>query len=89
MTAPPSSPGCRQLVPPASGAQFPKPEVPDESSQTKVSKRNYQAKVPERKFPSESSKANFPKRTFPNDSFQAKVPKRIVLSDSFKETDPK
>ena len=35
MTAPPGSPSCRQLVPPASGAQFPKPEIWSQNSQTK------------------------------------------------------
>jgi len=40
---PPGSPGVRQPVPPASGDQFPQPEILEPSSQ---------AKVPKRKFPS-------------------------------------
>ena len=48
-------PGPRQPVPPPSGADFPKPEIPSESYQTS------QTKFPKRKFPSESSQAKVPK----------------------------
>ena len=58
LTAPEGSPSAGQSVPPASGAQFPQPQIPNLRSQAKDPKLMSQAKDPKAKdLKAEDSKA--------------------------------
>jgi hypothetical protein len=92
---PQGSPSHWPAVPPATGA----PSSPSfrswsQSSQAKLSKRNFlserfQAEVPKRKSRYESVQAKISKLKFPSESYQAKVPKRTIPYESSQAEDSK